>query len=123
MTSFLGQIKDFTTVVADSRHCTIQTSRCNHKSIIDFSCIPKSEYAKPIDDAISYAKSKSRVSTEVDARLSFDTQGTIDKAVRLIGLYKEAGIDKDRILIKIASTFEGIHAAQELETKLVSTAT
>lgn len=58
-----------------------------------------------------------RVSTEVDARLSFDKQGTIDKAVRLIGLYKEAGIDKERILIKVASTFEGIHAAHELERK------
>lgn len=58
-----------------------------------------------------------RVSTEVDARLSFDKQGTIDKAIRLIKLYEDAGIDKQRVLIKIASTFEGIHAAHELETK------
>jgi transaldolase len=58
-----------------------------------------------------------RVSTEVDARLSFDKEGTIDKATRLIGLYKEAGIEKERVLIKVASTYEGIHAAHELETK------
>ncbi|KAI7890094.1 transaldolase [Mucor mucedo] len=110
MTSVLDQIKDFTTVYKP------QDATTNPLLIL-----------APIDDAISYAKSKidkllinfdkeilnivpGRVSTEVDARLSFDTQGSIDKAVRLIGLYKEAGIDKDRILIKIASTFEaGIH--------------
>ena len=56
-----------------------------------------------------------RVSTEVDARLSFDTQATIDKARKLIALYKERGIAKDRILIKIASTWEGIKAAEQLE--------
>ena len=56
-----------------------------------------------------------RVSTEVDARLSFDTQATIDKARKLIGLYKERGIEKERILIKIASTWEGIKAAEQLE--------
>jgi len=56
-----------------------------------------------------------RVSTEVDARLSFDTQATIDKARKLISLYKDRGIDKDRILIKIASTWEGIKAAEQLE--------
>jgi transaldolase len=58
-----------------------------------------------------------RVSTEVDARLSFDKQATIDKAIRLIHLYEDEGVDKQRILIKVASTFEGIHAAHELETK------
>jgi transaldolase len=56
-----------------------------------------------------------RVSTEVDARLSFDTEGTKAKARELIALYKEVGIDKDRILIKIASTWEGIQAARALE--------
>lgn len=56
-----------------------------------------------------------RVSTEVDARLSFDTQGTIDRAKKLVGLYKANGIGTDRILIKIASTWEGIKAAEELE--------
>ncbi|GAA0789135.1 MULTISPECIES: transaldolase [Pseudomonadati] len=101
------------------------------------------EYASLIDNAVAWAKSQSnvqtqqiedagdklavnigveilklvpgRISTEVDARLSFDKQGSIDKAHKLIKLYKEAGIDKSRILIKLASTWEGICAAKELE--------
>lgn len=52
-----------------------------------------------------------RISTEVDARLSFDKQGSIDKAHKIIKLYQEKGIDKSRILIKIAATWEGIKAA------------
>lgn len=56
-----------------------------------------------------------RVSTEVDARLSFDTEGTKAKARRLIGLYEADGIDRKRILIKVASTWEGIRAAEALE--------
>ncbi|CAI5755914.1 unnamed protein product [Candida verbasci] len=58
-----------------------------------------------------------RVSTEVDARLSFNKQATIDKAISLIKLYESQGIKKERILIKIASTWEGIQAAKELEEK------
>lgn len=105
----------------------------------------KAEYAKLIDVAIEYAQSKGsspkekasialdrllvefgkeilnivpgRVSTEVDARLSFDKEATIKKALELIELYKSIGISKDRILIKIASTWEGIQAAKELEEK------
>ena len=56
-----------------------------------------------------------RVSTEVDARLSFDTEATIKKAINIIQLYKGRGIDKSRVLIKIASTWEGIQAAKTLE--------
>ena len=56
-----------------------------------------------------------RVSTEVDARLSFDTAGSISKARQLISLYEQAGIGKERVLIKMASTFEGIRAAELLE--------
>jgi transaldolase len=56
-----------------------------------------------------------RISTEVDARLSFDTQGSIDKAHKLIALYNKAGISNNRILIKLASTWEGIKAAEQLE--------
>lgn len=56
-----------------------------------------------------------RISTEVDARLSFDTQASIDKARKLIRLYNEAGIPNDRILIKLAATWEGIRAAEVLE--------
>ncbi|KAK9768424.1 sedoheptulose-7-phosphate:D-glyceraldehyde-3- phosphate transaldolase [Basidiobolus ranarum] len=105
----------------------------------------KPQYAKLIDDAIDYAKAKGgsieeqtensldkllvnfgceilklipgRVSTEVDARLSFNKEATIQKALQLIELYKAAGISKDRVLIKIASTWEGIQAAKVLEEK------
>jgi len=56
-----------------------------------------------------------RVSTEVDARLSFDAAGTIAKARRFIELYGEAGVPKDRVLIKVSSTWEGIRAAEQLE--------
>lgn len=102
------------------------------------------EFSKPLlAQAVAYAKSKSsdlatqvsiasdkfavdigtqisklvpgRVSTEVDARLSFDTQASINKALQLVALYEENGISKDRILIKIASTWEGIQAARHLE--------
>src|SRR5262249_23725356 len=56
-----------------------------------------------------------RVSTEVDAGLSFDVEGTLAKAHKLIGMYEEAGIGRERILIKVASTWEGIRAAERLE--------
>src|SRR5215469_2341411 len=56
-----------------------------------------------------------RVSTEVDAGLSFDTDATLAKAHRLIGLYQQAGVGRERVLIKIASTWEGIRAAEHLE--------
>lgn len=100
------------------------------------------QYASLVDDAIAYGKGKSSdkavqldlamdklsvnfgleilkivpryVSTEVDARLSYDMQGTVAKARELIALYEEAGISKDRILIKIASTWEGVKAAEVL---------
>ncbi|KAI8813939.1 hypothetical protein BJ742DRAFT_787940 [Cladochytrium replicatum] len=103
----------------------------------------KPAYQRLIDDAVAYGKAKSsdksqqlewaldrllvnfgkeilaivpgRVSTEVDARLSFDREATIAKAKRLIALYEEVGVHKDRVLIKIASTWEGIQAAKELE--------
>ncbi|PVV03193.1 hypothetical protein BB560_002340 [Smittium megazygosporum] len=105
----------------------------------------KPEYSRLVDEAVAYAKSKSsdkkeqveiafdkllvlfgveilkvvpgRVSTEVNARLSFDKEATVAKAIRLIELYKEHGISKDRVLIKMASTWEGIQAARELESK------
>lgn len=101
------------------------------------------KYSTLIDDAISYAKSQSsdkaiqlgkamdklavnfgleilkivpgRVSTEVDARLSFDTEATIAKARELIALYEANGISRERILIKVASTWEGIKASEALE--------
>ncbi|TCI04969.1 transaldolase [Corallincola luteus] len=101
------------------------------------------DYQPYIDDAIAWAKAQStdptqqlidasdklsvnvgleilklvpgRISTEVDARLSFDTEATLEKARKLIKLYNAAGISNDRILIKIAATWEGICAAKQLE--------
>ena len=101
------------------------------------------EYRKWIDDAVAWAKQQSndraqqivdatdklavnigleilklvpgRISTEVDARLSYDTEASIAKAKRLIKLYNDAGISNDRILIKLASTWQGIRAAEQLE--------
>jgi len=58
-----------------------------------------------------------RISTEVDARLSFDTKGSIERAHKIINMYGAAGIDKSRILIKLASTWEGIRAAHQLESE------
>ncbi|KAH8924256.1 transaldolase [Atractiella rhizophila] len=105
--------------------------------------VKKPQYARLIDVAVKYGKEKGgdidsqvdntldrllvefgkeilqivpgRVSTEVDARFSFDTKANVEKARHLIELYKSVGIEKDRILIKIASTFEGIQAARILE--------
>jgi len=58
-----------------------------------------------------------KVSTEVDARFSFDTKASVAKALHIIDLYKSMGIDKSRILIKVAATWEGIQAARELQAK------
>ncbi|KAF2027187.1 transaldolase [Setomelanomma holmii] len=105
----------------------------------------KPEYAKLIDAAVEYGKKHGgdldkqvdatldnllvqfgkeilkiipgKVSTEVDARFSFDTEASVNKALRIIDLYKEQGIGKERILIKIASTWEGIKAAEILQSK------
>ncbi|KEY68813.1 hypothetical protein S7711_00681 [Stachybotrys chartarum IBT 7711] len=103
----------------------------------------KPEYAKLIDNAIAYGKEQGsdldsqvdhaldrllvefgkeilkiipgKVSTEVDARFSFDTKASVEKALHIIDLYKQQGINKDRVLIKIASTWEGIKAAEILQ--------
>ena len=61
-----------------------------------------------------------RISTEVDARLSFREAATIEKAQKLIGLYEDAGIGRDRILIKVASTWEGVRAAAQLEKENIN---
>ena len=58
-----------------------------------------------------------KISTEVDARLSFDTNASIERAKRIIAFYEDAGIDKDRVLIKLASTWEGIKAAEQLQAE------
>lgn len=61
-----------------------------------------------------------RISTEVDARLSFDTEATLTRARKIVGMYEDAGIGAERILIKIASTWEGIRAAKQLEQEGVN---
>ena len=118
-----------------------QDATTNPSLILSASALP--QYAPLIDEAIAYAKAQSankaqqlidaedklavnigleilkivpgRISTEVDARLSYDTQATVEKARKLISLYNAAGISNDRILIKIASTWQGIRAAEILE--------
>ena len=118
-----------------------QDATTNPSLILSASALP--QYVPLIDEAITYAKAQSadkaqqlidaedklavnigleilkivpgRISTEVDARLSYDTQATVEKARKLISLYNAAGISNDRILIKIASTWQGIRAAEILE--------
>ncbi|KAL6939848.1 Transaldolase [Hanseniaspora osmophila] len=124
---------------------TPQDSTTNPSLILAASKSEK--YSKLIDNAVAYAKEKysdksveeqvefavdkllvefgtsilkivpGRVSTEVDARLSFDKDATVSKALEIIKLYEDEGISKERVLIKIASTWEGIQAAKELESK------
>lgn len=140
MSNQLEQLKEFTIVVADTgdveaiERLKPQDATTNPSLIYKAATMP--QYEKLIDDAVSYAKGDLKlamdkvavefgteitkivpgyVSTEVDARLSFDTEATIAKARKIIGLYKEVGIDKSRILIKIAATWEGIKAAEVLE--------
>lgn len=88
----------------------------------DASGVPEARRAEAFMDrlAVNFGKEilkivPGRVSTEVDARLSFDRDATIAKAHELIGLYEKAGIARERILIKVGSTWEGIRAAAELE--------
>ncbi|BCB67275.1 transaldolase [Haemophilus influenzae 3655] len=118
-----------------------QDATTNPSLILSASALP--QYAPLIDEAVAYAKAQSndkaqqlidaedklavnigleilkivpgRISTEVDARLSYNTQSTVEKARKLIALYNAAGISNDRILIKIASTWQGIRAAEILE--------
>lgn len=140
MASQFEQLKEHTIVVADTgdvdaiKRLKPQDATTNPSLIYKAAIMP--EYAKLVDDAVSYGKGDlglimdklavnfgteitkivpGYVSTEVDARLSFDTEATITKARKLIDLYKEVGVDKSRILIKIAATWEGIKAAEVLE--------
>lgn len=142
----LDQLKQFTTVVADTgdfesiRQFSPQDATTNPSLI--FKAVSQPEYTPLLDQAVAEREGASlpraeliraiiddlltifgekilqivpgRVSTEVDARLSFDTPATIEKARKLIGLYEKRGVSKERVLIKIASTWEGIRAAEEL---------
>ncbi|MBC3883309.1 transaldolase [Undibacterium sp. LX40W] len=137
----LDQLKQYTTVVADtgdfqSMQAYTPRDATTNPSLI-LKAVQKPEYQPLLEQAVAANKDKStdaiidqllisfglkildivpgRVSTETDARLSFDTEATVAKGRQLIALYEAAGIPRDRILIKIASTWEGIRAAEILE--------
>jgi transaldolase len=137
----LVQLKQFTTVVADTgdfqlmKQYTPQDATTNPSLILK--AVQKAEYQPLLERAVRdhagagtdavmdalliafgceiLAIVPGRVSTEVDARLSFDTAATVAKARHLIALYEQRGVARERVLIKIASTWEGIRAAAELQ--------
>lgn len=147
MTTQLEQLKQITTVVADTgdieaiARFTPVDATTNPSLLLKAAALP--QYKDLLVTAKSWAQTQGgseqelldnmtdrlaveigreilniipgKISTEVDARLSFDTQATLERARKLIGLYAETGIGKERILIKIASTWEGIQAARQLE--------
>jgi transaldolase len=137
----LEQLKQFTTVVADTgdfqsiKVYAPQDATTNPSLILK--AVQKPEYRPLLEKAVAESNSASideivdrlliafgveilkfvpgRVSTEIDAALSFDTEATVAKGRELIALYEAAGVDRARVLIKIASTWEGIRAAEILE--------
>ncbi len=137
----LEQLKQYTTVVADTgdfqsiKAYTPQDATTNPSLILK--AVQKPEYRPLLEKAIADAPHASvdeivdnlligfgveilkfvpgRVSTEIDAALSFDTEATVAKGRELIALYEKAGVSRERVLIKIASTWEGIKAAEILE--------
>ncbi len=141
MANQLEQLKQFTTVVADTgdfnqlAQFTPRDATTNPSLILK--AVQKADYAPLLADTVAAHRTAAhdeivdrllvrfgleilkivpgRVSTEVDARLSFDTAATVVRARRIIGLYEAAGIRRERVLIKIAATWEGIQAAAELE--------
>jgi len=141
MTTALDSLRRWTTVVADTgdfhamRAYAPQDATTNPTLILK--AVSKPEYRTLLDETVAQHQSEpldllcdrtlvkfglqilsivpGRVSSEVDARLSFDTDATLARARRLIGLYEAEGIDRKRVLIKIAATWEGIRAAQVLE--------
>ena len=142
MTHQLEQLRQFSAVVADTGDIEAIArfkpldATTNPSLLLKAAALPA--YASHIDAAVAAASGDDkvgdasdrlavaiggeilklipgRVSTEVDARLSFDTDATIAKARRLVQLYADAGIGRDRLLIKIAATWEGIRAAEQLE--------
>ena len=137
----LDQLKQFTTVVADTGNFKQLAAFAPRDATTNPSLILKAvqqpDYAPLFKDAVARSPSKAvndvvdevlvrfgqeilkvvpgRVSTEVDARLSFDVAATVARAHRLIALYEAAGIARERVLIKMAATWEGIQAARVLE--------
>ncbi|MGE8499672.1 MAG: transaldolase [Pseudomonas sp.] len=146
MTSKLDQLKQFTTVVADTgdfdaiARLKPVDATTNPSLLLKAAALPR--YSDLLQSAVHSSKGDldlacdrfgvavgqeilkvipGRISTEVDARLSFNTQATLRRAERLVDLYDQAGIGRDRVLIKIASTWEGIRAAEQLEKAGVQT--
>ncbi|RJG08793.1 transaldolase [Pseudomonas cavernicola] len=146
MTSKLDQLKQFTTVVADTGDIDAIArlkpvdATTNPSLLLKAAAMPG--YAELLDNAVAGCGGDlglacdrfavavgqgilevipGRISTEVDARLSFDTQATLRRAERLIGLYDQAGIGRERVLIKVAATWEGIRAAEQLERAGIQT--
>jgi len=138
--NLLEQLKEVTVVVADSgdvdsiKQLNPTDATTNPSLILQAAKLP--QYQHLITDAISKAGANvddicdqlivnfgceilkhipGRISSEVDAQLSFNTQASIEKGRKLIALYQEAGISKERVLIKLASTWQGIKAAEKLE--------
>ncbi|WP_322070597.1 transaldolase [Paraburkholderia bannensis] len=141
MTTALDQLKQYTTVVADTgdfqQFVQYKPQDATTNPSLILKAVQKAEYRPLLEKTVRDHASESveaiidhlliafgteilkiipgRVSTEVDARLSFDTKKSIDKAHHIIDLYKKAGIEKERVLIKLASTWEGIRAAEALQ--------
>ena len=148
MATALDQLKQYTTVVADTGDFQVmkeylpQDATTNPSLIL--AAFGKAEYSALVDEAIAYGRAKhaadehaqmlaivdklcvnfgveilrivpGRVSTEIDARLSFDTAATVARARSLAALYREAGVDVGRVLFKVASTWEGLQAAAALQ--------
>jgi transaldolase len=137
----LDQLKQYTTVVADTGNFKQLAAYAPRDATTNPSLILKAvqqpDYAPLLSDTVAAHRGApldaivdqvlvrfgleilqvvpGRVSTEVDARLSFDTAATVARARRLMDLYASAGIGRDRVLIKIAATWEGIRAAEQLE--------
>ncbi|MDZ7887716.1 MAG: transaldolase [Pseudomonas sp.] len=146
MTSKLDQLKQFTTVVADTGDLDAiirlqpVDATTNPSLLLKAAALPR--YAPLLQSAIGHCDGDlglacdlfgasvgqeilkvipGRISTEVDARLSFDTRATLARAERLIGLYEQGGVGRERVLIKIAATWEGIRAAEQLERQGIQT--
>ena len=143
----LEALKQFTTVVADTgdfhQLAQFQPRDATTNPSLILKAVQKPEYAPLMRATVAQFKDRTldeimdrilvrfgceilntipgRVSTEVDARLSFDTVATVTRAERLIELYQAAGIHTDRVLIKIAATWEGIEAARILEQRGIHT--
>ena len=143
----LDALKSHTTVVADTgdfkQLAQFQPQDATTNPSLILKAVQKPEYAPLLTESVAAHKGQSldvvmdhllvrfgceilktipgRVSTEVDARLSFDTAGTLARARRLMSLYEAQGITRDRVLIKIAATWEGIQAAAELEREGIHT--